>query len=152
MNRKLKMNKEDLQHIKKIDEFFYESEKYFEEIGFYKKLEEGKNFSFEEVKQIIIGGIQKYFNREFNQNFVLGIGSIIFHDIIMGEQINGTLQEVEKIESATCSLNGLVFEIFDSKENQKSSYEIDLIIHNIFNELTGKSKKNKINTYFRNLN
>jgi hypothetical protein len=134
------MNKEDLRHIKKIEKFFYDGEKYLEEIGFYKKLEEGKDFSFEEVKQIIIGGIQKYFNREFNQNFVLGVGSIIFHDVITAGQISGTLKEVEKIASATCSLDDLVLEIFDSKANQKSSYEIDLIIRNIFNDLSGIKK------------
>jgi hypothetical protein len=136
MKSKAKMDKETSSKVRKSEKFYNDSEKYLEEIGFFKKLESFEDFSPEEIKQILIEVIQKYFNGECSQDFVSGVGSILHTNVITGSQISGTPKEVEKIAAATCTLDDLDLEIISSKKKRKSFQEIDSIIRNVWNELT----------------
>jgi polynucleotide 5'-kinase involved in rRNA processing len=137
MKNKLKKSSQ----TKEIASFYSGSEKYLEKIGFFKKLESFKDFSPEEIKQILNEVIKKYFNGEYSCNFVLGAGSIIHTNIINGAQINGNPKEIEKIASITCTLDELAISAISTKEKIKSSEEIDSIIRKIWDEL--KENKNK---------
>lgn len=126
---------------KEIESFYSGSKKYLKEIGFFKKLESFKDFSPEEIKQILNEVIQKYFNGECSCDFVLGTGSIIHTNVINGAQISGNPKEIEKIASITCTLDDLAANAISTKEKRKSSEEIDSIIRKIWDEL--KENKNK---------
>ncbi len=76
--------------------------KYLNQIGFTKKLEEGKDFTPEEIKNILNNTFQKYVNGEVTQEFVLGIGSIIHHNVFMGLQISGSADQIDEIASVAC--------------------------------------------------
>lgn len=70
--------------------------KYLNQIGFTKKLEEGKDFTPEEIKNILNNTFQKYVNGEVTQEFVLGVGSIIHNNVFMGLQISGSADQLTK--------------------------------------------------------
>lgn len=132
----MKMDKKELSfQIQKIDEFFKESWKYLKKSGVTKKLEEGENFLAEEIKQILASNIQRYVDGEVNQKFILGLGSILHQEVVMGAQISGSAEQIEKTASVTCLLDDLAIATLGSKKTKKSPEEIDLIIRNIYKDL-----------------
>lgn len=81
----MKIKKKASSPTRKSEDFFKDGWKYLEKIGFAKKLNKGESFSPAEIRKIILESIRMYKQGKARQNFVLGIGSIIHHNIITSE-------------------------------------------------------------------
>ncbi len=137
MSKKEKQNHKIGNSLEEREEY----ERYLESIGFFRKLEACVDFSVEEIRKILVESIQKYLNGEVDQNFILGLGSTIHLNVISGAQIKGRKKDIEEIAASTCELDDLLLESYKEGRSKRSEQEIDLIIRNIFKNLTKGIKK-----------
>lgn len=58
-------------------------EEYLKSIKFDERLEQGRYFSGEEFKKILLTNLRKYFQGKVTQDFIIGLGSAIYPEVFI---------------------------------------------------------------------
>lgn len=96
-----KLSKTSMERIQHLKQYFVPADQYLDQIGFDKRLEEGRFFSDSELKQILRDNFERYVKGDVSQDFVIDLGALLYQEAIVGEGD-------ETLLSVTCALDDLV--------------------------------------------
>lgn len=99
---------------------------YLQDIGITERIRKGQKIQATEIKNIIIKNMEKYFKKEIDQEFIIGLG-IRIYEMCFGD-IEG--EELKEIMDVACRLDDI------SIKSPKKAETVNKLINQLYKKLT----------------